>query len=112
MLLDQDEELGPMHGMYGTLEAELEVRKDILIEVEHVKAPRTEKERQHVSLVDKFIAEGSEKADELAQERAMLDGGFMAQARASTIQQEREREHFGRFIIGLLLSDFPFKLCA
>ena len=32
------------------------------------------------------------KADELAKEGAMLDGGFMAQARGSTILQERERE--------------------
>ena len=27
--LDQDGELGPMHGMYGTLEAELEVQRTI-----------------------------------------------------------------------------------
>ena len=27
--LDHDEEVGPMHGMYGTLEAELEVQRTI-----------------------------------------------------------------------------------
>ena len=62
-----------------------------MIEVEHVKAHRTEKER-HMSLFEKFITEGNEKADEFAKEGAMLDGGFMVQTRSSTIQQERERE--------------------
>ena len=137
--LEHDEELGPMHGTYGTLEAGLEVQRtikrgllkkvgiidglwkgemkcigwkakrcgfgflkkcweelhylrsnEILIEVEHVKAHRTEKERQRMSLVEKFITEGNEKADELAKQGAMVDEGFMAQARASKIQQERE----------------------
>ena len=36
------------------------------------------------------IAGGNEEADELAKEGAMLDRGFMAQARAGTVQQERE----------------------
>ena len=39
---------------------------------------------------NKFITEGHEKADEIAKEGAMLDGEFIAQARASMIQQERE----------------------
>ena len=43
-----------------------------------------------MTLLENFITEGNEKADEKAKEAAMLDGGFMAQARASTIQQERE----------------------
>ena len=64
--------------------------KEILIEVEHAKAHRTEKERQQMSLFEKLLTEGNEKADELAKEGAMLNGGFTAQARASTIQQERE----------------------
>ena len=38
----------------------------------------------------KNITEGKEKADEPAKEGAMLHGGFMAQARASAVQQERE----------------------
>ena len=40
--------------------------KEILVEVEHVKAHCTEKERQQMSLCKKFIAEGNLKADELA----------------------------------------------
>ena len=59
------------------------------IEAEHVKAHRTEKERQQMSLCEKFVTEGNEKADELATEVAMLDGGFMAQVRAKMVQQER-----------------------
>ena len=43
-----------------------------------------------MSLFDKFITEGNEKkADELAKEGAILDGGDMAQVRAVRIQQER-----------------------
>ena len=38
----------------------------------------------------KNIPEGNEEADELAKEGGMSGGGFMAQARASTIQQEGE----------------------
>ena len=49
---------------------------------------RTKKE---VSNFDKFVTEGNEKADELAKVRGMLDERFMAEARAETIQQERER---------------------
>ena len=38
----------------------------------------------------KVIAEGNEKADELAKEGAMMGEGSMAQVRASAIQQGRE----------------------
>ena len=64
--------------------------KEILIEVEHFKAQHTEKERQQMSLLEKFITEGNEKADELAKDGALLDGGYMALARASTTEQKRE----------------------
>ena len=37
-----------------------------------------------------FVTEGNEKADELAKAGAMLDEGFVAEARAKTMQQERE----------------------
>ena len=40
---------------------------------------------------EKFITEGNEKADELAKAGAMLDEGFMAEARAETMKQEREK---------------------
>ena len=49
---------------------------DIVVEVEHVKAHHTKKNKK--------------KADELAKAGAMLDEGFMAEARAKTMQQERE----------------------
>ena len=39
---------------------------------------------------EKFVTEGNEKADDLAKAGAMLDEGFMAQARAETTQQDRE----------------------
>ena len=62
----------------------------ILVEVEHVKAHRTKKEKKEMSKYEKFVTKGNEKADELAKAGAMLDEGFMAEARAKTMQQERE----------------------
>ena len=58
--------------------------------VEHVKAHRTNKEKTNMSQFEKFVNEGNEKADALAKEGAMLDEGFMAEAKAETMQQERE----------------------
>ena len=60
------------------------------MEVEHVQAHRSQEEEQQISLFEKFIIEGNEKADEQAKEGAMLDGGGMEQVRASTNQQEQE----------------------
>ena len=39
---------------------------------------------------ERDVIEGNEKADELAKAGAMLDEGFMAEARAKTVQQESE----------------------
>ena len=50
-----------------------------------------------MSLFEKFITEGNEKADDPAKEGAMLDGGFMAQARASTVQQEKGEVYAASF---------------
>ena len=154
--LYQDEELGPMHGMCGALEAEHEVyrtikraelpeltaflcffkkiigrtnahvdnkwildglwkgevkctgpkaaavglctkmceemhhrrSKEILNEVEHVKAHRTKRDKKEMSKVEKFIVQGIEKVDEVAKEGATLDEGFVAESRARTVQQE------------------------
>ena len=61
-----------------------------LVEVEHVKTHRSEKERQQMSHFQKFVTEGNEKADELAKEGAVMDGGVMALIRASVVEQERE----------------------
>ena len=65
--------------------------KEILVEVEHVMAHRTKKDKKEMTHFEKFVAEGNEKADELAKAVAMLDEGFMAETRAKTVQQERER---------------------
>ena len=43
-----------------------------------------------MSHFEKFVTEGNEIADELAKAGAMFDEGFTAEARAKTIQQERE----------------------
>ena len=65
-------------------------QEGVWVEVEHVKAHRSNKEMHEMSLFQKFITEGHEKADELAQEGAWLDGGDMAQVRPITIQHERD----------------------
>ena len=39
---------------------------------------------------ERFITEDNEKADELAKAGAMMDEGFMGEARADTMKQERE----------------------
>ena len=41
-----------------------------------------------MSQFERFATEGNEKADELARAGAILDAGFMAEARAETVQQE------------------------
>ena len=53
--------------------------------MEHVKAHRTKKEKENMSQFEKFVTEGNEKAHELAEAGAMLDEGFMAEARAKTM---------------------------
>ena len=58
--------------------------------MEHVKANRKRKDKRGMSHFEQFVAEGNEKADELAKAGAMLDEGFMAEARAKTVHQERE----------------------
>ena len=60
------------------------------VEVEHVNAHRTKKEKNDMSHFEKSVTEGNEKADELAKEGALLDEGLMADARAETMKQERE----------------------
>ena len=67
--------------------------KDLLTKVEHVKAHRTEKDKKDTSHFEKFVTDCNEKAVELAKEGAMLDGGFMAQTRAKTVQHEGEVVH-------------------
>ena len=59
------------------------------MEVEHINAHLTEKDKKEMTHFEKFVTDGNEKADELAGKGAMLGEGFMAQTRAKTVQQER-----------------------
>ena len=54
----------------------------ILVEMEHVKAHRTNKEKEKMTQFEMFVTEGNEKADDLAKAGAMLDEGFMAEAKS------------------------------
>ena len=65
-------------------------QEGILLEVEHVKAQRSKEEVQEMKLFEGFVTEGNERADEFEKDGAMLDGGEMAQKKASTVQQRRE----------------------
>ena len=65
----------------------------LVVEVEHVKTHRTKKEKRDMSSFENFVTESNEKADELANEGALLDEGFKAVLRAETVQQEREKIH-------------------
>ena len=42
------------------------VKRGILVEVAHVKAHRTKKEKEKMTNIERFVTEGNEKADELA----------------------------------------------
>ena len=64
-------------------------QEGILVEVEHIKAHRSEKEKQRISLFEKFITESNEKSDDQATYGAMVDGEVMAQLRGTTVQQQR-----------------------
>ena len=157
--LDYDEEMEPLHGMYGSVEAEFEVqrtikraeltaflnllrkacgpikvhvdnkgiidgkgekecikpgtgdadlwikiweeshelvKRGILVEVARVKAHRTMKEKEKMTQFERFVAKGNEKADELVKAGAMMDEGFLAEARAETMKQEREEVYVAR----------------
>ena len=59
------------------------------MEVAHVTAHRTRKEKEKVTKIERFVTEGNERADELAKAGAVLDEGFVAEVRAVTMKQER-----------------------
>ena len=46
-------------------------------EVEHLKAHRSKKQKQEVTLFERKITDGTDRADELAKDAAVLDGGEM-----------------------------------
>ena len=58
-----------------------------------MKAHRTKKEKEKMTQFERFVTEGNEEADELAKAAAMMDEGFMEEARAETMKQERERRY-------------------
>ena len=47
------------------------ISREVLVEVEHVKAHRTEKDKTEMSHLEKFVTEENEKADELAKVLAL-----------------------------------------
>ena len=59
-----------------------------------------QKGKEIMSLFEKFVAEGND--DELAKAGAMLDKGFTAEAKAETMQQERE-EVYAALLLGRTL---------
>ena len=60
------------------------------MEVAHVKPHRTKKDKEKIAIIERFVTEGNEKADELAKAGAMLAEGFVAEVRAVVMKQERE----------------------
>ena len=63
--------------------------RGILVEVEHVKALRTKKEKENMWQFEKFVAEGNEKAHDLAKAGAMLDDGWQKQEQRQCSRKER-----------------------
>ena len=60
------------------------------MEVAHVKAHRTKKEKEKMTTIERFVTEGNDKADELAK-GAMLDQGFYGRSE-SCYYESGERE--------------------
>ena len=61
------------------------------MQMEHVKAHGTKKEKKHMSQFERFVTEGNEKADELAKAGAMLDEGFVWQIQEQKLCSKKER---------------------
>ena len=51
--------------------------------------------KKEMAQFEKFVADGNEKADELAEAGAIVGEGFMAEARTKTMQQERKEVYAG-----------------
>ena len=60
-----------------------------LFDVE-LKAHRSNKEKQEPTPFERFVTEGHARAEELATDGAMLEGGEMTQIKACTVPQRRE----------------------
>ena len=65
-----------------------------------------------MSPFEKFITERNEKADELAKVEAMMDGGAMAQIRASTVHGKREEVHAAQYAASFHCLVEELKDCA
>ena len=63
--------------------------REIVVEVDRVKAHRTKKDKKEMLRFEKFVTEGNEKVDELAKAGAMLDEGIVAEARAKTMLAQK-----------------------
>ena len=68
-------------------ELQLSASKEMLVEVEHAKAHRTEKDKKEMTQFETIVTDGNERAGELAKSGAMLDERLMAEARAKTMQR-------------------------
>ena len=64
--------------------------KEILVEVERVKAHRTQKDKKDMSQFEKFVADGHETGKQLAKAGATLDERFTAETKEKKVQQQRE----------------------
>ena len=64
--------------------------KNCDLDVKHVKAHRTEEEKQAMTNMKEFVMKGNEKAEGLAKEGTDVDEGQMAAAKALTVKQSRK----------------------
>ena len=73
--------------------------RGILVEVEHVKAHRTKKEKTNMSQFERFVTEGNVKVNELAKGGALLDEGFTEDVYAA-LQYAASLHCLGRTVKG------------
>ena len=59
--------------MHGSENEGRRFEEGILLDVEHVFARSTKKVKQEMTLFERFVTEGNERADELAKDRAMKE---------------------------------------
>ena len=68
-------------------------QEGVLPEVARVKAHLSKKKKQEMTLLEHSVTEGNEKGrGKLAKDGALLDGGDVAQVRASTVLQKKREE--------------------
>ena len=62
-----------------------------LLEVDTREGASLKERLQEMTLFKRYVAQGNDRADGLAKDGALLDGGEMAQIRDNTVQRRRER---------------------